>query len=100
MSGGRGSWRAGAYADPAAVLLPLFRDTQLEPRIRAANRVTGLGRDKSWADFEAKLMRDDPPVAAYAHAMRVDLVSSSYGCYRSHILYELDFAAACVRGRS
>ena len=93
-------WGA-AYADPAGFLLPLFRGTQLEPRIRAANnRVTGLGRDKSWAEFEAKLVRDDPPVAAYAHAMRVDLVSSSFGCYRSHILYELDFAAACVRGRS
>jgi hypothetical protein len=42
-------------------------------------------------------MRNDPPVAAYAHAMRVDLVSASFGCCRSHAIYELGLAAACKK---
>jgi hypothetical protein len=85
-----------AYADPAGAFLSLFYKTSLEPRMRAVNnKVTGLRRAASWAGLEADLMRSDPPVAAYAHGMRVDLLSPSYGCYRSHVIYELDFAAAC-----
>jgi hypothetical protein len=44
-------------------------------------------------------MRNDPPAAAYAHGMRMDLISPSFGCYRADPFYELDFAAACKLDR-
>jgi ABC-type transport system substrate-binding protein len=87
------------YDDPAGVFIPLLRDTRLGARVDGANGVTGAGRAKAWADLEAYLMRNDPPVAAYAHGMRIDLVSPSFGCYRSDAFYELDFAAACKLDR-
>lgn len=86
-----------AYPDPAGSFAPLFQGTRYEARIDAANKVTGPGRAKGWAAVEADLMRNDPPVAAYAHTTRVDLLSPSYGCYRGHAVYELDFAAACKK---
>ena len=85
------------YPGPAGALLPLVNDTRYEPRIVAANRVTGKARAKSWAKLEADLMRNDPPVAVYADATALILVSRSFGCLRWVPGYDLDLAAACKK---
>jgi peptide/nickel transport system substrate-binding protein len=85
------------YADPAGAVLPLLRGTRYEARINAANRATGAGRAKSWADIETDLMRNDPPVAAYAGITARILVSRSFGCFGSLQGYDLDLAAACKK---
>src|SRR5512145_119969 len=78
--------RAGGtadYPDPAAILVPLLRGTRYEARVDAANRmIDPSARAKAWSDLEADLMRDDPPVAAYADWRPLFFVSRSFGCWR------------------
>jgi ABC-type transport system substrate-binding protein len=70
------------YPDPAATLLPLLRGTQYEARASAVNRVRGTAaRAKAWAELEAELMRNDPPVAVYADVTYRALVSRRFGCW-------------------
>jgi peptide/nickel transport system substrate-binding protein len=87
------------YPDPASAFLALLRGTRYEARINAVNRVNGHARAKSWADLETDLMRNDPPVAAYADVTARLLVSRSLGCLGSLRGYghELDLAAACKK---
>ncbi len=89
-----------AYPDPAAVLVPLLRGTRYEARIDAANRVRGAtARARAWADLEADLMRNDPPVAAYANGTGLVLVSRSFGCWipERPSRYGLDLGAVCKK---
>jgi ABC-type oligopeptide transport system substrate-binding subunit len=85
------------YADPAGFLLPLLNGTRYEARIDAANRVIGAARARTWAKLEADIMRNDPPVAVYAEATSLILLSKSFGCYRPVPGYDLDLAAACKK---
>jgi ABC-type transport system substrate-binding protein len=85
------------YPDPAGSLTLLFHGTRFETRVEAANRLTGAARDKAWADLEADLMTNDPPVVAYMNPAELTLVSQSFGCFRYHPVYYLDLAAACKK---
>jgi ABC-type transport system substrate-binding protein len=89
-------WGA-TYPDPVGALLPLLRGTRYEPRVLAVNRLRGAARAKAWADLETKLMRDDPPVAAYADSNSLILVSGKVGCYRWLSGGEIDLAAVCKK---
>ena len=90
-----GAW----YLDPAGAILPLLRDTRYETRINAVNQVAGPGRAKAWADLEADLMRNDPPVATYADATALVLISQNLGCRSSLPQYEFDLGAVCKLDR-
>ncbi|HEU0303522.1 MAG TPA: ABC transporter substrate-binding protein [Gaiellaceae bacterium] len=71
-----------AYPDPAGLLLPLLRGTEYEAQANAANRLTGAAaRAKAWAELEADLMLNDPPVAVYADVTYRALVSRRFGCW-------------------
>ena len=85
------------YPDPAGFLRPLLNGTRYEARVDAANRVTGAARARTWAKLEADLMLNDPPVAVYADASGLILLSRSFGCYRQVALYDVDLAAACKK---
>jgi oligopeptide transport system substrate-binding protein len=90
-------WSAG-YPDPAGVFLPLLRGTRYEARAHAINRVVNdTARAKAWADLEADLMSNDPPVAAYADWTPLFFVSRSFGCWRPG--QWVDFAAICKKER-
>jgi len=88
---------ASNYPDPAGSLVQLFNGTRFESRVGAANRLTGAARRKAWADFEADVMRNDPPVSAYMNPADLILVSQRFGCYRFHPVYVADLAAACKK---
>ena len=90
-----GAW----YLDPAGAILPLLRGTRYEARINAVNQVAAPGRAKAWADLEADLMRNDPPLAPYADAKALVLISPSFGCLRSLPQYEFDLGAVCKLDR-
>ena len=83
------------YADPAGSILPLLRGTRYGARIDAVNRMMGPERAKAWAELETELMRNDPPVAAYADANNTILLSRSLGCFNPLPLYALDLGATC-----
>jgi ABC-type transport system substrate-binding protein len=85
-----------AHTDPAGVLLPLLRGTRYEAAINAANGVPGAAaRAKAWADLEANLMLNDPPVAAYADATSLSFVSRNFGCWIAPGPAALDLGAVC-----
>jgi ABC-type transport system substrate-binding protein len=89
-------WRA-AYPHPAGALVPLLRGTRYEAQINAANRMSGAARDEAWADLEAELMADDPPVAAYADFTPLAFVSRrNFGCW-SGADANLDLATVCKK---
>ena len=89
-------WRA-AYPDPAGALVPLLRGTRYEALINAANRMRGAARAKAWADLEADLMANDPPVAAYADFTPLAFVSRrNFGCW-SGADANLDLALVCKK---
>jgi ABC-type transport system substrate-binding protein len=85
------------YPDPAGFLIPLLHGTRYAARINAANRLTGAARVKAWADLEADLMRNDPPVAAYADTTFLYFVSRNFGCWGRG--YGTDIAAVCKKKR-
>jgi ABC-type oligopeptide transport system substrate-binding subunit len=85
------------YPGPAGYFLPLLNNTRYEPRIDAANRLTGEARAKSWAKLEADLMRNDPPAAVYADSMALVLTSRSFGCFPWVPGADLDLAAVCLK---
>jgi hypothetical protein len=85
------------YPDPAAAFIPLLRGTRYEARVNAANRLTGTDRARAWAHFEVDLMRNDPPVAAYADFTPLAFVSrKSFDCW-SGAGANLDLGAVCKR---
>ena len=93
------AWLPGgaAYPDPAGAFGRLVRGTKYEARFNAANRLTGADRAKAWADLEADLMRNDPPVAVYADFTPLAFVSrKSFGCWTGADAH-LDLAAVCKK---
>ena len=75
-------------------------------RVDAANQVTdATARARAWADLEADLMGNDPPVATYADATLLALYSRNFGCWsgapgvHAYRLEEngLDLAAVCKK---
>jgi ABC-type oligopeptide transport system substrate-binding subunit len=96
VSVGAGGAVSAPYPDPAAALIPLLRGTRWQTRVEAANRLTDpAARARAWADLEADLVRDDPPVAAYGDWNPPFFVSRRFGCWGPG--QDLDFAAVCKR---
>ena len=82
------------YPDPAGAFIPLLRGTRYEAKVHAINRVVDdTARTKAWADFEAHLMSNDPPLAAYADWKPLFFVSRNFGCWGPGKWP--DFAAVC-----
>ena len=99
---------AADYADAAAFLVPLlkddgagsgthFSDARVTRRVDAANRLTGEGRRRAFADIDVDLMRDNPPWAPFVHTQNRTLVSRSTGCVLIHPVYGFDIAAVCKK---
>ena len=85
-----------AYPDPAASFIPLLRGTRYEARVRGINGMADdTARAHAWADFEADLMSNDPPLAAYADWRPLFLVSGNFGCWGPGRWP--DFAAVCEK---
>ena len=79
------------------VNLGYFDDPQTNARIEAASRLTGEARRKAWADLDADVMRNNPPVAPIVHSSSRAFVSKSFGCFSMHPFYGVDIAAACKK---
>ena len=74
-----------------------FDDPETNAKIEAASRLTGEARRKAWADLDAYLMRDNPPVAPLYHSNTRAFVSKSFDCFFMHPFYGVDIAAACKK---
>ena len=85
---------SAAYTDPAAVFVPLLRDTRYDARVNSATGLTGAPRAKAWAKLEADIMRNDPPVAVYANFTPLILLSRNYGCWFP-VIGQIDLGAVC-----
>ncbi|MGE5272812.1 MAG: ABC transporter substrate-binding protein [Verrucomicrobiota bacterium] len=100
------------YADGFAVFGPLLDGNHLTPTDnnniayfdqpkynRAIERIgslAGESRGQAWADLDAEMMRDDPPMAPVMAAARTDYVSQSYGCFVFQpVIGRPDLVAAC-----
>jgi ABC-type transport system substrate-binding protein len=88
----------GTYPDPAGAFGRVLRGTKYEARVNAANRLADpAARAKAWADLEADVMLNDPPVAVYADFTPLAFVSlRNFGCWTGADAY-LDLAAVCKK---
>jgi len=74
-----------------------FDNPKYNREIARIGRLSGNARAKAWADLDVEMMRNNPPWAPFMTPTTRDFVSASFGCYVSHPVFGLDFAAACKR---
>jgi peptide/nickel transport system substrate-binding protein len=76
--------------------LSYFADPQLNGEIDAAQRLTGIARDRAYGRLGIEVARRDAPLAAYAVLNARLFVSARLGCVRYQPVYGLDLAGACL----
>jgi len=64
--------------------------------IDAAQRLTGVARDRAYGRLGIEVARTDAPLAAYAVLNARVFVAPRVGCITYQPVYGLDLAGACV----
>lgn len=101
------------YGDPYALLdklldsrvirpvsntnLSYFASRRFDRRVDAAQRLTGVARDRAYGLLAADVARDEAPLAAYAVVNARVFVSARVGCITYQPVYGLDLASVCLR---
>lgn len=78
--------------------LSYFADPRFDRRIDAAQRLTGVARDRAYGRLGLEVAREDAPLAAYAVLNARVFVSTRVGCIRYQPVYGLDLSSVCVSG--
>ncbi len=73
-----------------------YASPQVTRAIDAAQRLTGLARDRAYGRLGIQVARTDAPLAAYAVLNARVFVSPRVGCITYQPVYGLDLAGACV----
>jgi peptide/nickel transport system substrate-binding protein len=73
-----------------------YASPQVNGAIDAAQRLTGVERDRAYAQLGIRVARTDAPLAAYAVLNARVFVSKRVGCITYQPVYGLDLAGTCV----
>jgi oligopeptide transport system substrate-binding protein len=73
-----------------------YASPQVNRAIDAAQRLTGVARDRAYGRLGIQVARTDAPLAAYAVLNARVFVSTRVGCITYQPVYGLDLAGACV----
>jgi peptide/nickel transport system substrate-binding protein len=63
----------------------------------AASRLVGAPRYATYGALDVDITKNAAPWAAYRNASQRDYVSARTGCYIFNPVFEMDFAAACIK---
>jgi YVTN family beta-propeller protein len=74
-----------------------FDDPSYNRRLAYAASLSGRRRYLEYGDLDIALARDAAPWAAFGNPARQDFFSARIGCQVYQPLYEMDFAALCIR---
>jgi peptide/nickel transport system substrate-binding protein len=77
-----------------------FANPQISREIDAAQRLTGLARDRAYGRLGIDVARSDAPLAAYAVLNARVFVAPRVGCITYQPVYGLDLAGACLSRKS
>ncbi len=80
--------------------LSYFADAQLNSRIDAAQRLSGIARDRAYGRLGIDVARTSAPLAAYAVLNARVFVSTRVGCITYQPVYGLDIAGICLHARA
>jgi peptide/nickel transport system substrate-binding protein len=73
-----------------------YASPEVNRAIDAAQRLTGVARDRAYGRLGVEAARSDAPLAAYAVLNARVFVSTRVGCITYQPVYGLDLAGACV----
>ena len=73
-----------------------YASPQVDHAIDAAQRLSGVARDRAYGRLGAEVARTDAPLAAYAVLNARVFLSTRVGCITYQPVYGLDLAGACV----
>jgi peptide/nickel transport system substrate-binding protein len=73
-----------------------FDDPQFDQAIDAAQRLTGVARDRAYGRLGIDVARTQAPLAAYAVLNARVFVSARVGCIRYQPVYGLDLSSICL----
>jgi hypothetical protein len=73
-----------------------YASPQVNGAIDAAQRLTGVERDRAYGQLGIRVARTDAPLAAYAVLNARVFVSTRVGCITYQPVYGLDLAGTCV----
>jgi peptide/nickel transport system substrate-binding protein len=73
-----------------------FSDPRFDSEIDAAQRLTGLARDRAYGRLGVEIARTEAPLAAYAVLNARIFLSKRVGCVRYQPVFGLDLAALCL----
>ena len=74
-----------------------FDDLTYNRRLAHAASLSGRRRYLEYGDLDVAMARDAAPWAAFGNPARQDFFSARIGCQIYQPLYEMDFAALCIR---
>jgi peptide/nickel transport system substrate-binding protein len=74
-----------------------FESARFDHAIDAAQRLTGIARDRAYGKLGLEVARTEAPLAAYAVLNARVFVSSRVGCVTYQPVYGLDIAGVCLR---
>src|SRR5919204_385732 len=77
--------------------LSYFVSPRLNRAIDAAQRLTGIARDRAYGRLGLQVARTEAPLAAYAVLNARVFLSQRVGCITYQAVYGLDLAGLCVR---
>src|SRR5205823_13849702 len=73
-----------------------FADRRFDGAIDAAQRLTGIARDRAYGALGLAVARTEAPLAAYAVLNARVFLSQRVGCITYQSVYGLDLAGLCV----
>jgi len=79
--------------------LSYFADPIRNAEIDAAQKLTGIARDRAYGRLGIDIARTDAPLVAYAVLNARVFVSTRVGCVTYQPVYGLDIADVCLTGR-
>jgi YVTN family beta-propeller protein len=101
-----GGWVAD-YADPADMLnhvigsgagvFPPFDDPTYQREVGQAAKLSGPRRFLTYGTLDARVARDEAPIAAFGNSVSRDFFSARMGCQVFQPVYGMDLAALCTR---
>jgi hypothetical protein len=80
-----------------AGVFPPFDDPMYQREVGQAAKLSGPRRFLTYGTLDARVARDEAPIAAFANNVSRDFFSARMGCQVFQPVYGMDLTALCTR---